>query len=115
MIASDDAFLLFRKWANESTPMRFDGQSSLYSFSLTGTLESAENEVVRFRVNDLGYIEIHLPSNTGFGYFDPDPMHVDPADRIGEGYKGEPVITGSGMYAIKQTGEEFLFIEIMHR
>ena len=37
MIASDDAFLLFRKSANQSTPMRFDGQSSLYSFSLTGT------------------------------------------------------------------------------
>ena len=114
MISSEEAFLVFRKWVDENTPLRFDGKHELlYNFSVAGTLESAVNEVVRLRLRDTGFIEIHLPEDTGFAFFDPDSMRVDQADRVGAGYKGERVTTGSGIVAIKQTGEEFLFIEVV--
>lgn len=115
MISFEEASLLLHKWAEESTLLRFDGKSLLYSFSLEGTLESFNDGVLRFRLGDAGYIEVHVPRDSGFGYFDPDSMRTDPAERIGKGHKGESVTTGAGIWAIKKTGEELLLIEIVRR
>jgi hypothetical protein len=113
MISLDETFMLLRKWSEEGTLIRFDGRSSLYSFSLVGKVESATGEVVTFRVGKFGYIEIHLPPDTGFEYFDPEALHTEPDDRIGEGQQGEPVVYGTGIVAVKRTGEQFKFLEVV--
>jgi hypothetical protein len=63
-------------------------------------------------LDSLGFIDIHLPENTGFEYCDPDPMRVDIADRIGERHTGEPVRHGAVICAVRDTGESFLFVEV---
>jgi hypothetical protein len=113
MISSEESFSLLRKWAEDRTSMRFDGQSSLYSFSLLGRIESATSEVMTFRVGRFGYIEIHLPSDAGFEYFHPDALNATPESMIGEGQQGEPVIYGAGLVAVKSTGEKFTFLEVV--
>ena len=113
MVSSEDTFRLFRKWADEHTPLRFDGLSSLYSFSLLGTVEAAKDEVFTFRVGDAGRIEIHLPPGTGFEYFDPDTLHADFISRLGQGHAGEPVEYGAGIVAVKESREKFLFVEVL--
>ena len=114
MITFEEAFMLFGKWIEEETPIRFDGgKSLLYSFSLAGALESANPEIVCLRVRDFGYIEVHFPPGTGFDYFDPNAMRVEESARIGKGYQNESVIYGAGLIAIKKTGETFRFFEIV--
>jgi len=112
VISSDEAFLLFRKWVSEHTSVRVDGKSSLYSFSLTGTLAPAESEIICLQLGDSGYIEFHLPPGTGFDYFDPDTMRAPHDVRIGRGYKGESIVYGAGIVAMKESGERFQFMEL---
>ncbi|MGA3126175.1 MAG: hypothetical protein ABSD13_05635 [Candidatus Korobacteraceae bacterium] len=111
MISSDEAFIVFRKWADEQTPLRFDATMPGCSISVEGTLETAGNELTIFRVRDLGVIEVHLPLGAAFEYCDPDAMRIDPAARIAEGYNGDAASTGSALCAVTQRGDKFLFLE----
>ena len=69
--------------------------------------------MVDFRLDSLGFISIHLPEGSGFDYADPDSMWVETADRIGEGHTGESVRHGSVICAVRETGEKFLFVEVI--
>jgi len=113
MISHSDGISLLHKWRDEGTSLRFDGESSLYSFSVTGTVESEIDFVVKFRISDSGFIAVHLPPDTRFEYGDPDSMRIDPAKRVGKGYNDEPVKLASGLTAYKSTKEKLLFIEVV--
>lgn len=113
MIAWDVAFLLFGKWAEERTRLRLDAELPGCRISCEGLVESASSEMVLFRLDALGFISIHLPVGTGFDYGDPDSMRLDIAARIGERHTGEPVRHGAVICAIKESGERFLFVEVI--
>lgn len=113
MIAWDEAFLVFGKWVEDGTRLRVDSRTSSCRFSCVGFLEAINSELLILRLDDLGFIEIHLPIGSGFEYGDPDPMRVPIADRMGEGHRGQPVPYGASLVAARETGETFLFVEVM--
>jgi hypothetical protein len=113
VISWDEAFLVFGKWAEDRARLRIDSRTPACRFSCVGFLQSVDSELLRFRLDDLGFIEIHLPVGSGFEYGDPDPMRVAIADRIGEGHTGQPVRYGASLAAIRETGETFLFVEVI--
>ena len=115
LIGAEEAFLVFRKWAEERTRLRVDAELPACHFSCEGFLESAGSEMVLFRLDTLGFISIHLPVGTGFDYGDPDSMRVDIASRIGERHTGEAVRYGALLCAVRKTGERFLFVEVKER
>jgi hypothetical protein len=112
MVSHADAMLVLHKWRDEETPLRFDGESPLYSFSVSGVVESEVDSVVKFRVSGSGFIAIHIPPGTRFEYRDPDSMRIAPEDRMGKDHSGEPLKTASGLVAYKPTKEKFLFVEV---
>jgi len=113
VIDPDEAFLVFGKWVEDGTRLRLDTELPACHFSCEGTLESAVFPMVRLRLDSLGFIEIHLPDSTAFDYCDPDSMRVDLADRIGQRHTGEPVCQGAVVCAVGQSGEKFLFVEVV--
>ena len=58
MVSCDEASLIFRTCASEGTPLLLRGKSPTYTPSMLGVLESAQTEVIRFRVQICGYIDI---------------------------------------------------------
>ena len=113
MIGFDEAFLIFGKWLEDGSRLRIDSELPSCRFSCEGRLELRPFPMVRLRLDSLGFIDIHLPENTGFEFWDPDSMRLDPADKIGERLSGEPVRYGTGMRAVTETGVFFTFVEVM--
>jgi hypothetical protein len=112
MVSFGEALLVFRKWQSEETVLLFREKSWLHQFAILGTLESAEGEAVRFRVQNLGYIEMYVSPHVIFEYFDPvAARHVwDVMEKSGQ---SEPAATGAGILAINPAGETFMFLEIL--
>lgn len=112
VIAWDEAFLVFGKWVEDGTRLRVDSTTPSCRFSCVGFLESVDSGLLTLRLDDLGFIEIHLPVGSVFEYGDPDSMRIEIADRIGEGHTGDPVLYGASLAAARETGESFLFVEV---
>ena len=113
MIGFDEAFLVFDKWTEERTRLRVDSELPSCRFSCVGNFEPLPFPMVRLRLDSLGTIDIHLPENTGFEYWDPDSMRLKPADRLGETHSGEPVRYGAGIRAATEAGGLFTFVEVI--
>ena len=112
MISRDEAFLLFRRWTGERTPLRVAFKLPTCEVSADGRIGGFRDDVLCFRCDPLGFIEINLPDDTVFDYCDPDSMRVNDPERIGEGHMGEPVRHGAAVIAVHETGESFFFVEI---
>jgi len=65
------------------------------------------------RLDSLGFIDIHLPENSGFEYWNPDSMRLKHADKFGETHSGEPVRYGAGIRAVTENGGQYTFVEIV--
>jgi hypothetical protein len=113
MILHSEAISLLHKWRDAETSLRFDGESSLYSFSVTGVVESETDSILKFRIPNSGFIAVHLPPDTRFEYGDPDSMRIDPAERMSRDHNDEPIKTASGLVPCKSSKEKFLFLEIV--
>lgn len=115
VIGFDEAFLVFGKWLEDGSRIRVDSELPPCRFSCEGRLEPRPFPMIRLRLDSLGFIDIHLPENTGFEYWDPDSMRLDPADRIGERHSGEPVRHGAVIRAVTETGGFFTFVEVIEK
>jgi hypothetical protein len=76
-------------------------------------LESAESEMIRFRVLISGYIDIHLCPGITFEYFDPATgrkKQCDVNEMLGQ---SEPIATGAGIVASNAAGETLVFLDIL--
>ncbi len=112
MVSSDEAALIFRKWADENTPLLFRSHSPLYAHSMLCGLESAKEGAIRLRLQGLGHIDIHISSEFTFEYFDPAAQR----DILGDGVAQsslDSLATGAGMIASNAAGESFMFLEIL--
>lgn len=114
MISFDDATAVLRKWVDEKRELRFDAEFTdrRYTFSVEGTLESADGGMLKFRVGDRGFISIYLPPNTEFEYVDPDTMRAPLKDRKTEGYKGGPILCGAAVFARVPENSKLMLIEV---
>ena len=112
MIDLDEAVLVFNKWAKEQTPLRLSFAVCECRLSLDGRVSFFKDGRLHFRADPLGFIEIHLPSDTQFDYCAPDAMRVPESERIGEGHMGEAVRHGAAIVAVRATGESFFFVEV---
>ena len=112
MISSDEALLLFNKWAEERTPIRVSFAISECRVSCDGRIAFFEDERLQFRADPLGFIDVRLPNNTEFDYCSPDAMRVPENERIGEGHMGERIRHGAAVVAVRENGDSFFFIEI---
>lgn len=113
VVSCEEALLVFRKWKSEETLLLFRAKSSTHKFALLGTLESAESEGVRFRIQDFGYIEMHVSADVTFEYFDPATVRDTPSDVREKLAMLEPVATGAGILATNPASESFMFLEIL--
>ena len=113
VISYEDAFLVFSKWAEDRPRVRFDSTLSFCRISVEGFVESVRGEVVNLRLDSLGFISIHLPVGTEFEYADPEAMRLKLSERTGEDHSGEDVVFGSAMVAARESGESFLFVEVL--
>lgn len=113
VIGFDGAFLVFGKWLEEGTRIRVDSELPSCRFSCVGNLESRPFPMVRLRLDSLGFIDIHLPENSGFEYWNPDSMRLKHADKFGETHSGEPVRYGAGIRAVTENGGQYTFVEIV--
>jgi hypothetical protein len=112
-VSCDDALLMFKKWACENTPLLFCGESSLNTLAMLCMIESAESEVVRFRIQDFGYIDFHVSREVAFQYFDPAAHASRPSDVVQDGNLPESTATGAGIVGVTPTGEMFMALEIL--
>lgn len=112
MVSCDDALLIFRKWVGENTPLLFRAQSPLYTHSVLGALEFAVSGVVRFRLQSLSYIDIHISSALTFEYFDPATQRSAPSNSIARSLVAS-LATGAGLIATNPGGETFVFLEVL--
>ena len=112
VVSCEEALLVFRKWKSQETLLLFRG-SSMHKFALLGTLESAESEEDRFRIQDFGYIEMHVSADVTFEYFDPATVRDTPSDVREKLAMLEPVATGAGILATNPASESFMFLEIL--
>ncbi len=115
MIGFDEAFLVFGKWLEDGSRMRVDSELPSCRFSCEGRLESRPFPMIRLRLDSLGFIDIHLPQNTGFEYWDPDSMRLNRADKIGQRLSGKPVRHGAGIRALTDSGGLFTFVEVIDK
>ena len=113
MIDTDEAFLVFGKWAEERTALRVDGESPALHFSCFGVLESALFPMIRLRLDSSGFIDLHLPESTHFDYCDPDSIRVEITDRIGQSSSHEPARYGAALIAVRENGESCFFVEVI--
>lgn len=113
LISCDDATLVFGKWKSEETPLLFREKSSLHKFAILGTLESVDRDIIRFRIERCGYIDIRLSPDIAFEYFDPATQRDMPINAIEAENLPEPPATGAGLIATTLAGEIFTFLEIL--
>jgi hypothetical protein len=113
MVSFEEALLLFKKWECENTPLLFCEQSSLNTLAMLGMIESAEGEVVKFRIQGFGYIDFHLSREVTFQYFDPAPHASMPSDVVEADNLPESTATGAGIVGVTPTGEMFMALEIL--
>lgn len=112
MVSCDDAALIFRKWEEENTPLLFRSRSPLYTHSMLCGLESAKDGAIRLRLQGLGYIDIHIPSEFTFEYFDPAAQRDKPEGGVAQKLV-DSLSTGAGIAATNPAGETFMFLEIL--
>ena len=109
-----EAFLVFRKWACENTPLLICGQSPLNKLAMLGLVELAERDVVKFRIQGFGFIDFYLSREVRFQYFDPAAQPNSPSRVVdAEDHSSEPPATGAGIVAVTPTGETLMALEIL--
>ena len=111
MVSSEEAALIFRKWEEEYVPLLFRGYSSLYMQSILCGLESANDGVIRLRMQGLGYIDIRLSQFT-FEYFDPAAQRTAPDEEESQNPM-DSLTTGAGIVATTPAGDSFILLEIL--
>lgn len=111
MVSTDEATLIFSKWAEENIPLLFRAHSSHYKHSILCGLDAVENGVIRLRMQGLGHIEVLIKDFT-FEYFDPATQRSDPDEEATE-KPLDSLATGAGIIATAPSGDSFLLLEIL--
>lgn len=111
MVSTDEAVLIFRKWADEYTPVLFRSHSLRFTHSILCGLESASDGAIKLRLQDLGYIQLRI-ADFDFEYFDPESPGHKSSEPAAE-QPSEPTSTGAGIIATHPSGDSFLLLEIL--
>ncbi len=110
MVSNEEAFLIFRKWAEELIPLLFRSHSPLYTHSILCGMDSVKEDAIRLRMQGLGHVDVRLAPYT-FEYFDP-AAHRTPPGEPEPDHSMDSLTIGAGIIATTPTGESFLLVEI---